>query len=106
MVQYQKELQARLDTQTEEREQLGRQLEEQQQLAAAARQEVEQLRLAHLRQVDQLKQDLELKIRSVLSIINLNRDAPDIQPFLKSGIRPDTGLNCRISGKAEYRISG
>ena len=56
MVHYQKELQARLDTQEREREQ-------QQQLAAAARQEVDQLRLAHIRQVDQLKQDLELKIR-------------------------------------------
>ena len=42
---------------------LASRLEEQQQLAAAARQEVDQLRLAHIRQVDQLKQDLELKIR-------------------------------------------
>jgi hypothetical protein len=30
---------------------------------------------------------------------------PIIGPFLKSGIRPDTRLPCRISGKAGYRIS-
>jgi hypothetical protein len=29
-----------------------------------------------------------------------------IRPFLISGIRPDTRLACRISGKAGYRISG
>jgi hypothetical protein len=29
-----------------------------------------------------------------------------IRPFLISGIRPDTRLSCRISGKAGYRISG
>jgi hypothetical protein len=32
------------------------------------------------------------------------RDAPDIRPFFDSvsGIRPDTRLPCRISGKAGY----
>jgi hypothetical protein len=29
-----------------------------------------------------------------------DRDAPDIRPFLISGIRPETSLPCRISGKA------
>jgi S-adenosylhomocysteine hydrolase len=34
------------------------------------------------------------------------RDAPDIRSFFIAGIRHDTRLPCRISGKAGHRISG
>jgi hypothetical protein len=63
MVHYQKELQSRLDHQETERLELEARLHQHQEEAAGARQQVEQLRLANIRQVEHLKQDLEVKIR-------------------------------------------
>jgi small nuclear ribonucleoprotein (snRNP)-like protein len=55
--------------------------------------------------VVELKNDLSIcgTLHSVdqylnIKVLEISRDAPDIRPFLISGIRPDTRLPCRISG--------